>query len=491
MKTLKRLLFFLVGICLLMACSKSEQPGSDLLGWSNDNQKGHGIGCGEVFVVKPSTNDDTGPLKQAFEDAKLAGPGSVVKLVEGNYDLGFMEIDEFYGSFIGAGKGKTVISVKTGLDCDAKEPKGNNDFLINFVGGNVYVSDMTLKLTDVTICTNGNGLTGLLIFSDFNSFHTSDDNYINATVNNVEFIGYQFGAWWYNCWNALAGGANTTNTTTGTRSRSHVDLKVTNCNFDAFGFATQFWGIKEGKYILGTKNNGNVFTNNWEDAVVYECINDVKISVVGNRFNIPLNDPILGLWNEGLEINNYPQGGFIEESLTKPVFCTIEENEFNDAGGDCAIFLHDHEYALHPQDNIAMRVSIKNNRINMSDEATAGILMLEVQNSESLNNKFSGTGYYGMYAYAYWEGIITKNGLILGNDFSHATFSEAAIYLDYTTKNWKVIGNANATVIDLGVDNIIKNANFSHRHDHSGKDKQIMEDHINFNQGKFREHHHN
>jgi hypothetical protein len=487
MKTLKRFLFFIAGICLMMNCSKDEKLNSGFSSWSGDNFEGHGFGCGEVFVVKPNGTDDTEPLKQAFDNAIKAGPGSVVKLVEGKYNLGFLEIREFDGSFIGAGKGKTVITVKTGLDCDAIVAKGLQDFLINFVGGNVSVSDMTLKLTDATICTNGNGLTGLLLFSDFNNNYTSEKNYINATVNNVQFIGFQFAQWWYNCWNALGGCSNTNVFPT---NRSHVDLNVANCTFDSFGFAAQFWGIKKGKFILGTKNNGNVFTNNYEDAVVYECINDVKISIAGNRFNIPKG------WFYGLDIDNYPQGDYIEEPLTKPVFCNIEENVFNDAGGDGALWLHDHEYALHPQDNITVHLSMKNNLLNMSDEANVGIYMLELQNALFLNNKFTGTGTDGMYAYAYWPDIISKNGLILGNDFSHATFSDAAIYLDYTTEKWKVIGNANATVIDLGVDNIIKNANFRPGHDHSGKDKERIDDHNNFDHNnfdhdKFRNHHHN
>jgi hypothetical protein len=71
------------------------------------------------------------------------------------------------------------------------------------------------------------------------------------------------------------------------------------------------------------------------------------------------------------------------------------------------------------------------------------------------------------------------------------TFADAAIYLDYTTQNWSVIGNPNATVINLGVDNIIKDANFKNGHDHFGKDMQKIEDHDNFNHGNFRGHHHN
>jgi hypothetical protein len=481
MNTLKSFLFFIAGVCLLLSCSKSDQLTLGLSDLSGDNLKGQDIGCGKVFVVKPNGTDDTGPIQQAFENAKAAGSGSVVKLVEGNYYIGFIEIHEFYGSFTGAGKGKTVITAKTVLDCDAYANHGLWTYLINFVGGNVLMSDMTLKIPKESICADGSGLAGLLTFSDFNSVYTSVNSYINAIVNNIEFIGYQFAPWWYNCWTGVSGGSNTTASSGITRS--HIDLKVTSCTFSDFGYGVLYYGIKEGKYILGTKNNGNVFTNIYDASLVYECINNVKISVVGNKYNIPQ-----GLYY-GLDIDNYPSGKLIEESLTKPVFCDIEENEFNDQGGDEAIWLHDHEFALHPEDNIAMIVTMDNNRINMSADANAGIVMLDLQNPVFRNNTFAGSGNYGMYAFCNWPGIISKKGLILGNNFTHATFADAAIYLDYTTQGWSVIGNPNATVINLGVDNVIKNAFFHSGDDRSGKHLQHPEDHMNFFKGKFRSYH--
>jgi hypothetical protein len=481
MKTLKSFLFFITGICLLLSCSKSDQLTSGLSDLSGDNLKGHDIGCGKVFVVKPNGTDDTGPLQKAFDDAIKAGPGSVIKLVEGNYYIGFIEIREFYGSFIGAGKGKTVITAKTGLDCNAIINQGLSPCLIGFVGGDILMCDLTLKTPEEPICADGNAIAGLLVFSDFTSIYTSVNNYINATVNNVGFIGHEFAQWNYSSWTGVAGTVNTASSSG--LPRSHIDLKVTNCTFNDFGWGTQINGIKKGKSVIGTKNNGNVFTNIYEPVVFHECINDVKISVVGNRFNIPEG------WYYGIDVDSYPSGWWIEEPLTKPVICNIEENEFNDQGGDEAIWLHDHEFALHPEDNIAMIVTMNNNRINMSAGANAGIVMLELQNPVYRNNTFSGTGNYGMYAFCDLPGIISKNGLILGNNFTQATFTNASIYLDYSTQNWMVIGNPNATVINLGVNNVIKNAFFHSGDDRSVKHSQSPGNHMNFIIGKFRSNH--
>ena len=481
MNTLKSFLFFIAGICLLLSCSKSDQLTPGLSDLSGDNLKGQDIGCGKVFVVKPNGTDDTGPLQQAFENAKATGSGSVVKLVEGNYYIGFIEIHEFFGSFTGAGKGKTVITAKTGLDCDAIVNQGLSPILIGFVGGNILMCDMTLKMPEEAICSNGWGIGALLMFSDFNSIYNSVNNYINATVNNVGFIGHEFAQWSYSCWTGLAGTCNF-QVPPGV-TRSHIDLKVTNCTFNDFGWGTQINGIKKGKSIIGTKNNGNVFTNIYEPVVFHECINDVKISVVGNRFNIPEG------WYYGIDVDSYPSGWWIEEPLTKPVICNNEENEFNDQGGDEAIWLHDNEFALHPEDNIAMIVTVNNNRINMSAGANAGIVMDEMQNPVLRNNTFTGIGNYGMYAFCDLPGIISKNGFILGNNFTQATFTNASIYLDYSTQNWTVIGNLNATVTNLGVDNVIKNAFFHSGDDRPGKHFPNPEDHMNFIKGKFRSYH--
>ena len=100
MKTMKSLFLFFAGLCLIVACNKDNQvfmPGD---GFQTQN---YAFICGKVFKVHPTNGTDiTADLKQAFDDAKAAGPGSVVQLPKGNFELGFIEIDEFYGSFVGA-----------------------------------------------------------------------------------------------------------------------------------------------------------------------------------------------------------------------------------------------------------------------------------------------------------------------------------------------------------------------------------------------------
>ena len=199
MKTLKSIQLIVAGICLFIGCSKDEPalPGDEL---QND-----GLVCGKVFKVQPTKGTDiTTALKQAFDDAIEAGPGNIVQLPEGEFDLGFIEIHEFFGSFIGAGKGKTIITVKTGLDCDALINQNLYAWLISFVGGNINMSDMTLKYPQGTlVCAGGEWLTGFVMFTDYNAIYTSLNHYIKATINNVEFIGDPY------AWNAVAAGNGT------------------------------------------------------------------------------------------------------------------------------------------------------------------------------------------------------------------------------------------------------------------------------------------
>jgi len=73
----------------------------------------------------------------------------VVQLVKGNYNIGFIQVREFKGSFIGAGKGKLYICF-AGLDLNSQYDQKitRSD---KFVGGDVYIAEMTSK----TLLVNG------------------------------------------------------------------------------------------------------------------------------------------------------------------------------------------------------------------------------------------------------------------------------------------------------------------------------------------------
>ena len=73
-------------------------------------------------------------LEKAFVDAIDAGYGAVVQLTEGEFYIDLIEVREFHGSLIGAGKGKTIISTIANLSVDEFIDKNLDVVLINFVG---------------------------------------------------------------------------------------------------------------------------------------------------------------------------------------------------------------------------------------------------------------------------------------------------------------------------------------------------------------------
>jgi len=446
MKILKKFIFLVAGICLLMTCSKSDEFLDDDLSVSDLNN----VKCnrGKVFIVEPNGIDDTENLIQAFTDAKNSGKGSVVKLLEGDYFINFIEIREFHGSFIGAGKGKTIVTPITGLDCAALTSNNLFTVLISFIGGDIYMADMSLKTPHETLCADGGVLTGLLIFSDYSSQYISEKGYIKSFVNNVEFVG-QWLDTDYNCYWGLIAYMNNNQYSL---ARSHIDITITNCFFDMLGIGADISSIKEGKLTLGTKNNGNVFSNcGWDDAQFCDNIN-VNISVVGNKFNIPS-------WFWGLYIDNFPYENRLNEPQHKRTLVKIESNEFNLVGGYNGLFFHDHRLISNPEENLPMFLSANNNKFNMSDDAYSGIWIYECKGPVISNNRFMGTGSLGIeVAPSGTADCYAEKGFIFGNDFSKSTFSIASIRLAEWTKNWTVIGggNSNETIINLGIDNVIK-----------------------------------
>jgi hypothetical protein len=456
MKKMKNLFLIIAGLSLVLSCNKDEQANMPGNGIQSQNDS---YACGKVFKVHATDGADiTADLKQAFEDAKAAGPGSVVQLPRGNFELGFIEIDEFYGSFVGAGKGRTVLTAETGLDCSVITPEDPWAWLIIFVGGDVFMSDMTLKYPKgESVCNDGRGLDGLMLM-DCNK----------AWVNNVEFIGEKLGDWWYHCWNALALGATS------------FDMKVTNCTFDAFGWGTQIIGVNGGKFTLGSKNNGNTFNDCAQASVFYDFINS-SFQFVCNKVNTPL-------WGEALQLWNAPQGSSSTEGQTKTSSCIVEGNEFNLVGA-IGVWLGDDRLYWHPEENLPVLFQVKNNKFNMNNDESAGAFSIGidapfVKGPLICNNQFTGTCDIGIRAATGIDKYV-ENGLVLWNDFSKTNSTTASIFLDEMTKNWKVIGNVNASVVNLGTGNVIQNSKIK-SYDHKGQTGTSLQDHMKFYMGKFR-----
>jgi hypothetical protein len=99
------------------------------------------------------------------------------------------------------------------------------------------------------------------------------------------------------------------------------------------------------------------------------------------------------------------------------------------------------------------------NVFNMSNEAYSGMWIYECKGPVICNNKFTGTGSLGIDVSPSGQAdCYADYGKIAGNNFANTTFSVASVRLGEWSKNWTVIGRGldNETIIDLGVDNVIK-----------------------------------
>lgn len=435
---------------IIYACSLNEEALPDP---SSDSVMLKKALNGPVYVVPHNGVDDTGPLFTAFNQAKEYGPGCTVQLEEGTYYIDFVEVRDFIGAFKGAGKGKSIItSLSGGLDCEELAIDGYNAFLIKFIGGDVRIADMTLKAPSEALCNAGWAWPGLLQIADYSDRYTSDNAYIKASVNNVEFAG-QWLESDYSCYSGLLARHDPDGSPSG-HIMSQIDITVTNCSFNNFMYGADFSCIKLGKLVLGTKNNGNVFNNCMQPTDFYNDIN-VEISAVSNVFNIPKG------WFFGLDVDNWPWDNYTYESQYKRTIVNIEGNEFNLFGGDCGLWLHEARRFLYPEEaNLPMAIMVKNNKVYMTDEAYVGFSMPELAGPVIENNKFSGTGFVGMASGSTTPGNFTENGLYIGNSFSDASFSFTALLLGVWSRDFTVIGGNNKdNVTDLGINNVITGAN--------------------------------
>jgi hypothetical protein len=97
-------------------------------------------------------------------------------------------------------------------------------------------------------------------------------------------------------------------------------------------------------------------------------------------------------------------------SQTKTTICNIEGNEFNNEGSADGIKMNDRWREFHPAD-LPMLVEVKNNKFNMSEAAVSGIECYSMSGTVIRNNRFTGSGSYGIFLTAQNSfPVINENG---------------------------------------------------------------------------------
>jgi hypothetical protein len=416
-----------------------------------------------AFTVEPNGVNDTQNLSDAFTDAINYGSGAVVQLVEGEYHIGFIEVQEFEGIFKGAGKSKTIITALTGLDIEPLVSQNLNTFLLKFVGGDVYMSDMTIRTPEGVLTTSGEyWLEGLVSFSARSRVYVSESDYIKAEVNNVDFIASQApGLWKSNCNSGLSAGFDSRFTQLPEGwPLSPTDITITNCmfdNFDIYGVVIAY--VNDGKVTIGTNNKSNIFKNNstlnygYGSSISFWHNVNMEASLVNNSIDVPDG----GFF--GIEVNSSAWLSWLQDvPQTKISVFNIEKNKFNINESIGAILVVDNRRFSYP-DEEPMLLQVKNNRLNLGNGAFTGMGFFNNSGLVIRNNKFAGNAQYGVRVFGQgW--IHNENGLMLGNNFSTASFSQTVLLLNEMTRNWTVVGgNLGESVWDYGENNIITGFN--------------------------------
>ncbi|MGD9091414.1 MAG: hypothetical protein PVF74_01095, partial [Anaerolineales bacterium] len=164
------------------------------------NTSGYASGCdpafvlqeGNIFTVLPTGIDDADNLQCAFDQAVITGPGSTVRLNEATYYISrSVDVVNFHGSFVGAGKDQTIIQ---NLD-DGPFPLVNEPFphpvLFRFYQdengspSTLDFSDMTIQAKGKSVHWNYHGFDPLdsMIIIEIVGKVTGVEDYEKSTVN--------------------------------------------------------------------------------------------------------------------------------------------------------------------------------------------------------------------------------------------------------------------------------------------------------------------
>ena len=453
---MKTKIIFLIFTCfaLLMGCSNEEA-----LDFQQGEINQKKAPKSEVFIVEPTGIDDTENLKNAFDDAMAAGPGAVVQLMEGDYFIDLIETREFHGTLKGKGKGKTIISTIADLSVNEFLDQNQGVVLLNFVGGDISVRDLTIHTPPRPLSTGKLDLIhGQLGFCAITAQYVAVDEHVNATVDNVEFITQ---GWVLNgllaesgFWKGIPGGVPI----------ADIDISVTNSSFSGpywWEYGALIMEIREGNIVVGSKGNGNVFDNC--DLGIWHNVN-INATVHSNTFTRKAG------WFALQVINGANREELLEDSQTFQSVCNIEKNTFNVSESAGAMLINDNRRFL-PSYKLPMLVQVKSNKLHTEVNTFTGMGGLNLSGAVIRNNKFTGDAEFGVRIFSHWpEGLISENGLLLGNNFSNSAYSLTTVLLGNGTKNWTIVGgNLGELVWDFGENNIITGFNNNTSEAHLGQ----------------------
>jgi hypothetical protein len=450
MKTIFKFLFLAACIPLLSACGKSDLITNDLSG--NDLKKASSH-CVEIVVV-PEDGHDTQNLMAAFEEAKSLGPGTTIRLTEGTYTIGMIEVHDFDGVLTGAGQGKTIITNLPDLPCEEYWEANQLPALLTFLGGNTIISSLTFQISDGEPCARGTlqdqmygDLGSILVMADYSDLFVPENRFFKGVLDKVDFIA------------GNDGGYGTFGTQGNVAMHVYIgtpiwfpgdyfplssgEITMKKCMFKDGLTGPDIWGLDEKSII---RLEGNILKGGLYNIFIGGCAG-VSGWITGNHF---YDGMVFDLNIDAGDAGYYPD--------LLPAFETnyyISGNIFESLSGVMSLYLTDN-YRLKDPDNVApQRYDVKGNVFNTS-EGGMPVTMVNTVNAKIWNNQFSGTGTVGvMLTGDEATGTFAESNQLTGNNFLGATYAEATVYLGPVTRNNKVVGVGSDKVVDEGTGNLI------------------------------------
>jgi hypothetical protein len=219
----------------------------------NDQKLKNAAVSGSVFEIYPGSNA-TQAVIEAFENAKTAGKGAVVKLMPGTFELGSIEVREFSGTLMGSGSDVTIITNKADIASDQER----NAAIIKFIGGEVSVSGMSVNFSPL----NNEVELFAFLFTDHSETFTPAKSYIKANIENVSITGLfgpdegpaKNGAFTF--YNGISFSPDVP-ASQQLIKRSSIDASINGCSFLDLGVGMKFYGLKSGSLNIGTQEGNN------------------------------------------------------------------------------------------------------------------------------------------------------------------------------------------------------------------------------------------
>ncbi len=423
--------------------------------------------CSNVVKIYPGT-DDTKALLDAFALASTYGKKAVVKLMPGTFTIGMIEVRDFNGTLCGSGMGKTIITNLPGLTPESDTLQNKLPALINFIGGDVTVSDLSVTQTE-TLSLLGIVQMNLLLFSDYSADYVPDRQHIGVTLNNIEVTGLQEEdvTMWdgtvvdyypYVGYNGVKMAPDVYKPVGNNLiTRGNIDANVSNSIFNNFWRGLYVFGCKSGDLSFGMQGS-NVFSGNYQGLLVNQNIG-VKVKMMHNVFNVTAYN------YDGIDVNCSEEHNIFEYVQEEPGNYEISNNVFNLHYGNAGIGMWDGWRYAHPDNPVWIQMFCCNNTFNDMEDWAWPLETYAMKNGIFTNNIITGDA---ALPNCYWyisgdEWYVTtaddpnyllsvgEKCKIVNNNFQQKNFN---VYLDWDTQNNLIVGDlSNVIVNDLGVNN--------------------------------------